>query len=253
MSVQPFMKTGRTHATRSVEFKELEVYTTTPLPTPPPTWEVPLQKQVTAGQPVYPMDVNDRLGDCTVAGVDHLQRAFSALFKEPYTPPTDAAIEHKYFGLSGGQDTGLNEEFVLSTWHKEGLFGTKIAGFAPLSTTSLLQWHQSISMYGGAYLGIRCPESAQRAFQKEQETGKIVPWVYEGEETNDGHCVVALGYGPNGGLHCASWGGIVVLEPSFLAHYLDECWVVLSQQLVEAKKDTLGINLEALQADLAKL
>jgi len=236
-----------------VEFKELEVYATTPLPTPPPTWEVPLQKQVTAGQPVYPIDGNATYGDCTIAGVDHLSRAFSALFKEPYTPPTEKVLTSKYLALGNGQDNGLNEEFVLNEWYKKGLFGTKIAGFAPLSTTSLLQWHQAVSLYGGAYLGIRCPESAQRAFQKEQETGQIVPWQYEGEQTEDGHCVVALGYGPNGGLHCATWGGIAVLEPSFLAHYLDEAWVVLSQQLVEAKVDTLGLNLEALQADLAKL
>lgn len=252
MADLPF-KTGRLKATRSVVFKALEVYATSPIPTPPPTWAVPLQAQVTAGHPVYPIDGNATYGDCTIAGVDHLSRAFSALFKEPYAPPTEQALTAEYFDLTGGQDSGLNEEFVLNEWYKNGLFGTKIAGFAPVSTTSLLQQHQAISLYGGAYLGIRCPASAQRAFQKEQETGVVVPWQYEGEQTEDGHCVVALGYGPNGGLHCATWGGVAVLSPSFLAHYLDECWCVLSQQLVEAKKDTLGINLEALQADLAKL
>ncbi len=246
-------KTGRTKATRSVVFKDLEVYATAPIPTPPPTWAVPLQAQVTAKQPVYPIDRNDRVGDCTIAGLDHLSRAFSALFKEPYSPPTEDSLEQKYFSFTGGEDSGLNEEFVLQKWHTEGIFGTKIAGFAPLSTTSLLQWHQAISMYGGAYLGIQCPESAQLAFQKEQETGKLVPWTYEGSPVVGGHCVVALGYGPNGGLHCATWGGIAVLTPSFLAHYLDEAWVVLSQQLVEAKKDTLGLNLEVLQADLSRI
>jgi hypothetical protein len=236
-----------------VAFKDLSVYATAPIPTPPPTWEVPLQKQVSAGQAVYPIDGNATYGDCTIAGVDHLQRAFSALFNEPYIPPTEKDLVAKYFQLGNGQDNGLNEEFVLKTWYEKGLFGTKIAGFAPVSTTSLLQQHQAISLYGGCYLGIKCPESAQRAFQKEQETGQVVPWVYEGEQTEDGHCVVALGYGPNGGLHCATWGGIAVLEPSFLAHYLDEAFVVLSQQLVEAKGDTFGLNLQMLQEDLAKL
>ena len=252
MTTLPY-KTGRLKETRSTVLKDLEVYATAPLPTPPPTWEVPMQKQVSAGLPVYPIDGNQRIGDCTIAGLDHCNRAFSALFNEPYTPPSEKALEAKYFGFTKGQDTGLNEEFVLSTWHKEPIFGTQIAGFAPVSTTSLLQQHQGISMFGGIYLGIACPESAQRAFQKEQETGKVVPWVFEGEETEDGHCVVALGYGPNGGLHCATWGGVAVLSPSFLAHYLREAWIVLSQQLVEAKKDTLGINLPALQADLARL
>lgn len=250
MTTLPY-KTGRLKATRSVVFKDINVYATSPISKPPPTWEVPFQHEDVNSH--YPIDGNDKYGDCTLAGIDHLNRGWSGLFKEPYTPPTELAITTEYFSLTGGQDTGLNEEFVLKTWYEKGLFGTKIEGFAPVSTKSLLQQHQAISFYGGCYLGIQCPESAQRAFQKEQETGEVVPWVYEGEETEDGHCVVALGYGPHGGLHCATWGGIAVLTPSFLAHYLEEAWVILSQQLVEAKKDTLGLNLEALRADLSKI
>lgn len=244
-------KTGRLKATRSVAFKDLDVYATSPIPTPPPTWEVPFQHEDVNSH--YLIDGNDKYSNCTIAGVNHFNSAVSGAFKEPYVLPSETTITNQYFSLSGGQDTGLNEEFVLKTWYGQGLFGTKIAGFAPVSTTSLLQQHQAISLYGGCYLGIKCPESAQRAFQKEQETGKVVPWIYEGEQTEDGHCVVALGYGPDGGLHCATWGGIAVLTPSFLAHYLDEAWVILSQQLVEAKKDTLGLNLEALRTDLSKI
>lgn len=244
-------KTGRLKATRSVVFKDLEVYATKPLVAPPPTWAVPFQNEDVNSH--YPIDGNATYGCCTIAGVDHLNRGWSGLFKESYTPPTESVLTTEYFSLTGGQDTGLNEEFVLKNWYEKGLFGTKIAGFAPVSTTNLLQQHQAISLYGGCYLGIKCPESAQRAFQKEQQTGTVVPWIYEGEQAEDGHCVVALGYGPDGGLHCATWGGIAVLTPSFLAHYLDEAWVILSQQLVDAKKDTLGLNLEALQADLSKI
>lgn len=237
-------QTGRNKATRSTAFKDFAVYTTGPLATPPRTFEVPGQANNAL---VYPMDGNDKYGDCTIAGFDHFARGQSILYKEPYRPPTLSVLTKEYFSLTGGQDSGLNEEFVLKTAYEKGIFGMKIAAFAPVSTTNLLQWHQAISMYGGLYLGIQCPESAQVQFSKGET------WTYEGEQTEDGHCVVALGYGPNGGLHCATWGGIAVLSPSFLAHYLDEAWVILSQQLVEAKVDTLGINLAALQADLAKI
>ena len=240
-------ETGALKATRSKQFKDFEVYQTTLFPTPPPTWEVPGQKQITQGIEVYPMDNNEKEGDCTIAGLDHLNRAGSILFKEPYAAPTDTQIKTKYRSLTGGGDTGLNEEFVLKTWYEEEIFGTKIAGFAPLSTTSLLQWHQAIAFTGAVYLGIACPNTAQEQFAKGE------PWTFQGEQTEDGHCIVALGYGPNGGLHCATWGGIAVVTPSFLAHYLTEAWVVIPQQLVEAKKDTLGINVELLQADLSKL
>lgn len=244
--------TGRLKATKSVSFKTFEHYTTKPLGTPPPTWEVPFQHEEVDSH--YPMDCNDVEGDCTIAGVDHLNRGVSGLFKETVAPfPTDAQIKTEYRLQTGGPDTGLNEESVLKKWHDVGIFGTKIEAFAPVSTTNLLLQHQAISSYGGLYLGIQCPESAQRAFQEEQQTGKVVPWIFEGEETEDGHCVVALGYGPHGGLHCATWGGIAVLTPSFLAHYLDEAWVVLTQQLVAAKKNTLGIDLETLKEDIASI
>lgn len=240
-------KTGRLKATRSVVFKDLDVYSTTPIPTPPRTFEVPGQEEIHKGVEVYPIDGNATYGDCTIAGIDHLWRAQKILFNGKYTPPTELALTNEYFSLTGGQDTGLNEEFVLTTASKEGIFGITAEAFAPVSTTSLLQQHQAVAYYGGCYLGIACPQSAQVQFQNGE------PWTYEGEQTEDGHCVVALGYGPNGGLHCATWGGIAVLTPSFLAHYLDEAWVVLSKELVEAKKDSLGLNIAQLKEDIARI
>jgi hypothetical protein len=229
-------KTGRLPGVRPTALKDFEVYATGPIPTPPPTREVP--------KSVYPMDCNDRLGDCTIAGVVHLLEAWNVESSEHDAIPGESVIESEYFKLTGGEDTGLVENAVLSTWHTQGLFGNKIAGYAPVNPKDLLQLHQAIAFYGGCYLGILCPESAQRQFQE----GK--PWTYEGEETQDGHCVAALGYGPNGGLHVATWGGVAVLEASFLAHYLQEAYVVLPQELVERKGDSLGLDLAALQADL---
>src|SRR5208282_5472764 len=246
-----FYRTGRLKGTRSTVFKTYEEYSLGTLPTPPPTWEVPYQHENVNSW--YPIDCNQRIGNCTIAGVDHLARASVKLYGGKYSYPTEPLIEKTYFGFTKGQDTGLNEEFVMKEWVGPGIFGSKAKVFAPVSRSSLLQWHQAISMTGALYLGIACPESAQRAFQKEQETGNLVPWVYEGEQTEDGHCVVALGYGPNGGLHCATWGGIAVLTPSFLAHYLEEAWVVVTEELAEAKKDTLGLDLEAIEADIAKI
>jgi hypothetical protein len=230
---------GRLPAVRPAALSDLEVYATGKLPNPPATREVPKAS--------YPIDCNDRIGDCTYAGVDHLNRGWNALLSEKDKLPTEAQIEGAYFKETGGEDSGCNEASVLKRWYREGLFGAKIAGYAPVSTTNMLAWHQAVAFYGGLYLGIECPASAQEQFEAGQ------PWTYVGSEVEGGHCVVALGYGPNGGLHCATWGGIAVLEASFLAHYLDEAWVILPHQLVEAKKDSLGIDLEALQADLAKV
>jgi hypothetical protein len=242
-------KLGRLPATRPAALKDLSVYATGPLPTPPATREVPKAS--------YPVDGNATYGDCTMAGVAHLIAAWNAEVHENDPVPNEQLVVAQYFNLTGGEDTGLNEAEVLKTWQTDGLFGptldgfyvpNKIAGYAPVNPRDLLQLHQAVAFYGGAYLGIECPESAQQQFANGE------PWTYvEDSPVLGGHCVVALGYGPSGGLHVATWGGVAVLEASFLAHYLDEAWVVLSHEMVEAKGDALGVNLAALQADLAKV
>ena len=230
---------GRLPATRPAALKDLEVYAKGKLPTPPPTREVP--------NAVYPIDGNARLGDCTIAGVAHLIEAWNVETGEHDHVPSPGEIEQTYFALTGGADSGLNENNVLQTWHTKGLFGSKIAGYAPVNPRNLLQLHQAVAFYGGCYLGIECPVSAQEQFQAGE------PWTYTGAPVEGGHCVVALGYGPNGGLHCATWGGIAVLEASFLAHYLDEAWCILPRQMIEAKGDALGLDLKSLEADLARV
>lgn len=229
-------KTGRLPATRPAALGDLDVYAAGKLPTPPPTVTVP------AG--AYPIDGNSTYGDCTMAGAAHLIEAWNTESKQTDPVPDEATVVAEYLKLTGGPDSGLSEAEVLKVWQTEGLFGERIAGYAPVDPQDLLQIHQAVAFYGGCYLGIECPESAQRQFAGGE------PWTYQGSPVEGGHCVVALGYGPSGALQCATWGGIAVLEASFLAHYLDEAWVILPSQMVEAKGDALGIDLAALQADL---
>jgi hypothetical protein len=231
---------GRLPATRPAALKDLSVYATGPLPTPPSSVAVPAAQ--------YPIDGNATYGDCTMAGVAHLIAAWNTEVKEADPVPAEESVVAEYFKLTGGPDSGLNEAEVLKTWQTTGLFGATIAGYAPVEPKDTLALHQATAFYGGVYLGIECPGSAQEQFSNNE------PWTYvEGSEVEGGHCIVALGYDSQGSLLCATWGGIATVTASFLAHFLDEAWVVLSHQFVEAKGDELGIDLEALQADLAKV
>jgi hypothetical protein len=178
----------------------------------------------------------------------HLLEAWDAETKKHDHVPSEAEVVGEYFNLTGGEDTGLNESDVLKEWLRYGFWDSKIAGYAPVNPKHLLELHQSVAFYGGCMLGIECGPPQQEQFEKNEA------WTYTGSaEENEGHCVVALGYGPNGGLHCKTWGGEAVLTAGFLAHRLDEAWVILSHQLVEAKKDALGIDLATLKADLSKV
>ncbi len=233
------LKLGRLAATRPHGLKDLAAYTTTRLPAPPAVLPAPTQVN-------WGMDLNDTYGDCTIAGVDHLLAAWNKVYSDTTGRPTNDQVKQTYFDLTGGADSGLNEADVLKTWHQNGLFGNKIAGYAPVDPADIVGLHQAIAYYGGAYLGIACPESAQRDFA----AGK--PWVYDpSSPIEGGHCIVAVGYDA-GGVYCSTWGDIAYVTYPFFAHFLEEVWCIISQELVDAGGDS-GIDLQSLTEDLPTL
>ena len=234
----PRYKLGRLPATRPHGLSDLSVYAQGKLPAPPASVSPPT---VTWG-----MDCNDTYGDCTIAGVDHLIGAWDIDFHEPEGRPDDAEIQATYFQMTGGQDSGLNEADVLQAWRTSGLWGNKIGAYAPVAPTDTLAHHQVIALYGGAYLGIACPQSAQDDFAAGN------PWTYvPNSPIEGGHCIVSVGY-DQGGVWCVSWGSLVYVTYPFLSNFLEECWCILSQELIEAGGAN-NIDLATLTADLEAL
>jgi len=230
-------KYGKLAARQVFGLKPLSVYAEGPLPAAPASVSVPAA--------AYPIDGNDQFGDCTMAGVAHLDAAWDAEVGVADPVPDDQEVVRTYFELTGGQDTGLNEADVLQTWRTQGLFGRKIAAYAPVDPRSIVELHQSVAFYGGCYLGIQCPQSAQQQFASGQ------PWTYDpSSPIEGGHCIVALGYTANA-LLCATWGGIAEVTYPFLAHFLDEAWAIVPNQFVEAKRGP-KLALDALIADLER-
>ena len=226
---------GKLPATRLAGVGTLTAYASGKLPAPPPSVDAPSTP--------YPMDGNDRYGDCTIAGVAHLIAAWNVDVREKDAVPSSATVVEQYLSLGHGQDNGLNEQDVLETWRTTGLFGQKIAAYAPVDHNSITELHQAIAFYGGAYLGIQCPESAQQQFARNE------PWTVDPtSQVEGGHCIVAVGYTPTA-LLCATWGSIAQVTYPFLAQYLDEAWCVLPHQFIEAGRGP-RIDLQSLRADL---
>jgi hypothetical protein len=232
-------KTGRLPATRPAALKDLAVYATGVIPRPPVT--------VTAPDVPLPIDGNVTYGDCTMAGLDHVTRVSRALYGDTGVVPTEAALVTKYLELSP-KDQGLVEATLLARWHTVGLglFGGQPRAYAPVPPKDTLQIMQSIAFYGTCYFGVVVGAPQQEQFAK----GEPWEWV-EGQE-EDGHCIVGVGY-DSGGVYSATWGGIAYTPWGFLAHSLEEGWCIITHQLVEAKKDSLGLDLAALEADLNRV
>ena len=230
---------GKLDATRPYGLKDLSVYSRGPIPEPPA--EVNYYDGLS-----LPIDGNDQYGDCVMAATAHLIGAWDSEVSQSDPVPEGQVVVDEYFKLTGGEDSGLNEASVLQTWHQDGLFGGKIAGYAPVRVTDITGIHQAIAFYGGALFGIQCPDSAQQQF------GMGLPWtVVPGATVEGGHAIAPLGYDSRY-VYCATWGSVVAVSYPFISKYLDECWAIIPQQFIEAGKGP-DLDLASLQADLNRL
>ena len=218
----------------------LSAYATGPLPAPPAKVTVP-------SVATWGMMDNDRLGCCTVSGVGHAVLAWNAEVAGNDAIPSDAEVEKTYFELTGGSDAGCVEAAVLAEWHATGLFGHRIAGYAPVEPHDHLGLLQSIYLFGAAYLGVALPASAQEQFAA-GHAWTVVP----GSPIEGGHCILAVGYDQNY-VQVISWGKVVNVSYPWLAAYMTECWAIISHQFEAAGHDGVGVNITALQTDLARL
>lgn len=232
-------KYGKLPATRPFGVSDLSVYADGKMPSPPPSVDFYTGLSL-------PIDANDQYGDCVMAAVAHLIEAWNDEVKEPDAIPTSDEVVAEYFKLTGGADSGLNESSTLTLWHRQGLFGHKIAAFAPLDVRNILAIHQAVAFYGGAMFGIQCPESAQEDFAAGQ------PWTYDPSSPVDGgHAIAPLGYDQHY-VYCATWGGVAPVTYPFLGAYLDEAYAIIPNEFVEAGRGP-KLDLKTLQADLSRI
>ncbi|HTW08560.1 MAG TPA: hypothetical protein VME46_13670 [Acidimicrobiales bacterium] len=247
------LRLGKKDAVRPAGLRDLRQYVPDGFPPPPASFGVLRDLQAVP----WGMDGNDTVGDCTIAGADHVIAAENAWLGTEDPRPTLQVLEAQYQQLSPG-DTGCVIAEVLRDWRADGLFsmpgGTNRIGlYAPFDHADQTEFCQVVSFTGIAYLGIQCPRSAQQQYAKQCQSGQLVPWtVVPPSPIEGGHCIVAVGY-TTAGLYCVTWGGVVLATWEFIARYCDEAWALISQELGEKGADTLGIDVGNLAADLDAL
>ena len=121
------------------------------------------------------MMLNDTLGDCTIAGVGHAVQVWTANAGAMVTMP-DATIEQFYEQWDGyvpgnpSTDKGGIELDVLNDWQKGGFAGHALLAFADPKPANLTEIRQSIALFGGVYIGLSLPMTAQT-----QDVWDVVP------------------------------------------------------------------------------
>lgn len=192
---------------------------------------------------------NTTAGDCTIAGVLRLMQRWSATNGPAlaFTDEQALAIYSQLEGYNpatGEPDNGLVETDVLDDW-KGGLAGNTLAGYSSINPADLLHIQQTIDVYGGAYLGLMLPESAER--QTDAGQPWTVPWF---SPILGGHCVPAFEY-DDYYLYCGTWALRQPVAWDFVLRYFDAAYAPAdSLWLGPDGKTPGGLDLAALTADL---
>lgn len=215
------------------------------LPTPPDTFDE------TAGVPEWPMYANDRIGDCTIAAAGHMIEAWTAAGQGHAVEVPEAAVlsafdQVKQVDPATGE-AGAVVLDVLRLWRSSGIADHRIGAYARVSVHDHVLVRAATWLFGGLYLGLQMPVSAQR-----QET-----WDWPGSLTGPaapgswgGHAVDVVRYGADM-LTAVTWGRLQGLTWSFLDRYCDEAYCILSADFLAGDRAPNGFDLEALKADLA--
>jgi hypothetical protein len=217
---------------------------------PPP----PAAADWTKGIAQWGMMLNDKLGDCTIAGVGHAVQVWTANASSEVTVP-DSTVENYYEQWDGyvpgnsSTDNGGVELDVLNDWQKGDFAGHKLLAFADPKVSNLVEIRQSIALFGGVYIGLSLPLTAQT-----QEVWDVVPkgGAKAKKGSWGGHCVYVPKYDANG-FTCITWGQPKTMTVAFWKKYCDEAHTLLSQDWLTAKGSPDGFDQAQLQTDLGAI
>ncbi len=242
------MKLGRGAVKKDHRTLRLGNYLTEHLPAPPNTLDW------TKGTDQWGMMLNDVHGDCTIAAAAHAVQVWST-HTGTETTVHDAIVLHYYEKWDGYQpgrprtDGGGSELEVLNQWRKAGFDRHKLFAFTGVDYTDMRQVRQAIHLFGGIYVGLNLPASAQKqevwdAVPSHNPHGKGGSW--------GGHAVFVPKYDERG-FTCITWGKTKRMTIDFWREYADEAYALLSHDWLTEKGSPAGFDLELLKADLEKL
>ena len=201
------------------------------------------------------MMLNDELGDCTIAGAAHAIQLWS---RQVMTEATvgDADVLAAYEQWTGydpanpATDQGGVELDVLNDWRNKGLAGHKLLGYAAIDAANLDEVRQAINLFGGVYIGLDLPRTAQRqtVWDVDLSQGRDAD-----EGTWGGHCVFVPAYDA-AGFTCITWGAAKKMTTAFFTTYCDEAYALLGQDWLNmGGVAPSSFDAAQLMADLAEL
>lgn len=173
------------------------------------------------------MMLNDKIGDCTCAGMGHGFQVWTANHGKQITIP-NSIIEKLYEAVAGyNPQTGANDNgaalaTVVDYVMKHGLAGHKIDAAVDVDVKDIKMVMEAMYLFGGAYTGFNVPSDI------DQTPGAV--WRYNGcKDIEGGHCVYFVDYSESKQMFkCISWGAFYYVTVEFFQAYFDEVIGLLS-------------------------
>lgn len=219
---------------------------------PPPPQQASWSTKAT--QPWGEM-LNTRVGDCTCAAVGHAIQVWTAN-NGPEVTISDQNILSLYSNVSGyDPNTGANDngaviQTVLNYVRHNGLDGHRIGAYVFVDPTSQEEVQQASFLFGGLYLGVNLPRSAQsqQVWSVPKHLHINLPqWRPNGW---GGHAIFNPDF-DQVGLTCITWGEKKKMTWDWFKVYCTECYAIISPDWVTgATPAPNGFDFEALNNDL---
>lgn len=221
-----------------------EKYLTAKLSPPPASYNALTQVynnlKINNPTKLFPIDGNDTVGDCTIAGVAHAITVWKGMISKNVIPSKQDILK-LYYQLTDGTDTGLNELDVLNRWQSNSALGDTILAFVKIDARNHTHIEQAIRIFGSVYLGFQVQENCIQQFDVRQ------PWT-PSPLTNDGHCVVAVAY-DNENVTVLTWGNTQLGTWAWWDECVDEAYTILPQEAEQTSFDP-GFDFSQLKDDL---
>lgn len=198
------------------------------------------------------MYLNNRYGDCVVAGKYHQVGVWSAADSPDVIVGTDDEVLSMYRKICGPGDNGCIITRVLDYQRNNGLpFNGKlhkIDAYLAVNMRNKELLKAAIYFFGSVTFGINLPG----AWANSPDGGL---WDVTNSGSVGGHDVCAVGYDSTG-VQISTWGGLRTITWAALANnrWVEECYVSLSPNWYnDDRLSPGGINVEQLRIDLDKL
>ena len=239
-------KLGKLPAKHDVRTLQLENYYSFPDPPEERIWSDKVSK--------YGMMVNNRLGDCGIAGPAHMIQAWTANENKEVIISDEDII--KTYSIISGYDpkTGLNDNGVclldvLKYWRTTGIAGHKIGAFMAVNPRNIRMVKVGINEFGGTLNGIALPISAQGQSRWD------IPASFSGNGAPGSwgrHCTTSPDYLKSGDFVHITWGMRLPSSEKFDIVYTDEKYVILSPDFINDKKlSPANFNWDKMQEDMS--